>query len=232
MDQNDIAVPYFLHTFTSRNPYDTSYPPSQRGHMNAEANSSQKKWEARYAAPDYQPDASPEPFLVEQCDHTHSGRALCLAAGGGRNAVYLAERGWEVTAVDISARGLTWCRELAERQKVKLTILQTDLLAFDMGEERYDLITSFYYYQPELFPRIKNALCPGGQFILQTFSSDQIRFGGGPRNPAHLVEPNALLHAFSDFRIRRYEDVVGERSIRGKTQPAALVRLLAEKESP
>jgi SAM-dependent methyltransferase len=197
--------------------------------MNAGENSSREKWEARYAAPDYQPDTGPEPFLVEKCGRPHSGRALCLAAGGGRNAVYLAEQGWEVTAVDISARGLAWCRELAAHRGVQLTTLQTDLLSFDMGEERYDLITSFYYYQPELFPRVKDALCPGGQFILQTFSIDQIGFGGGPRNPAHLVEPNALLRSFADFRIRYYEDVVSERLVRDERQPAALVRLLAEK---
>jgi len=198
--------------------------------MNARENSSGEKWEARYAAPDFQPDADPEPFLDEKCGQTHPGRALCLAAGSGRNAVYLAERGWEVTAVDISASGVAWCRELAVRREVQLTALQTDLLDYDMGKECYDLITSFYYYQPELFPRVRDALRPGGQFILQTFSIDQIGLDGGPRNPAHLVEPNALLHAFADFRIRHYEDVIGEHSIRGERQPAALVRLLAEKE--
>jgi tellurite methyltransferase len=198
--------------------------------MSAEESSPREKWETRYAASDYQPDTDPQPFLVEKCGHTHPGRALCLAAGGGRNAVYLAERGWEVTAVDISTRGLAWCRELAACQKVRLNTLQADLLDFDMSEECYDLITSFYYYQPELFPRVKDALRPGGQFILETFSIDQIRCDGGPRNPAHLVAPNALLRSFADFRIRHYEDVVGERSVRGECQPAALVRLLAEKE--
>lgn len=198
--------------------------------MNVEESSPGAKWEARYAAPDYQPDTDPEPFLVEKCGQMDPGRALCLAAGSGRNAVYLAERGWEVTAVDISARGLAWCRELVAHREVRLTIVQADLLNFDMGEENYDLITSFYYYQPELFPRVKGALRVGGQFILQTFSIDQGRFGGGPRNPAHLVEPNALLRAFDDFRVRHYEDVVSERLVRGGRQPAALVRLLAEKK--
>ena len=67
---------------------------------------SMQKWDARYGAHDYVTPTEPVPFLVEKCADLVPGRALCLAAGSGRNAVFLASIGFEVTAVDISGVGL------------------------------------------------------------------------------------------------------------------------------
>ena len=114
------------------------------------------------------------------------------------------------------------CRNLARERGVEVEAVEADLLNFDMGAEQYDLITKFYYYQPELFPAIKTALKPGGFFIFQTFSTDQLNFDQGPRNPAHLVEPNALLPVFADFRLRFYQDAV-------VAEDEAAVRLIAQK---
>lgn len=184
--------------------------------------SSREKWDQRYGDPDYVPNKDPIPFLSEKIGILGKGRALCLAAGAGRNAVYLAERGFEVVAVDISSEGLRWCGELAREKGVEVDTVGSDLLEYDMGSKEYDLITMFYYYQPELFPAIKTALKPGGVFIFQTFSIDQLEFERGPRDPAHLVKPNELLPAFADFRLRLYED----RLVGGDE---AAVRLIAEK---
>ena len=179
------------------------------------------KWEARYGAEDYAPDQEPVPFLCERVDTLPVGRALCLAAGSGRNAVFLAERGFAVTAVDISARGLAWCRALAERRGVEVTTVEADLLSWDFGEGEYDLVTDFYYYEQALFPAIGRSLKPGGHFVFQTFSVDQALRSTGPRNRAFMVESHELLAAFAGWRIRYFED--------GVVEDQAVVRIVAQK---
>ena len=179
------------------------------------------KWEARYGAEDFSPDEEPVPFLRERISTLPPGKALCLAAGCCRNAVFLAARGFAVKAVDISSRGLAWGHVLAQKRGVEIETVAADLLDVDLGAEEYDLITDFYYYEPALFPAISRALKPGGHFVFQTFSVDQAELPTGPSNRAFMVEPDALLAVCTDWRIRYFEDlVVGDE---------ALVRLVAEK---
>ncbi len=180
------------------------------------------KWETRYGAEGYVPDEEPVPFLREHIETLSPGKALCLAAGSGRNAVFLAERGFAVTAVDISRRGLAWCTALAAKRGVEITAVEADLLSWDLGEGRYDLVTDFYYYEPALFPVIGRALKPGGHFVFQTFSVDQALRPTGPSNKSFMVEPNQLLAAFADWRLRYFEDAIAEEQ--------AVVRLIAQKQ--
>ncbi|MFT5086145.1 MAG: tellurite methyltransferase [Candidatus Latescibacterota bacterium] len=184
--------------------------------------SARRKWQARYSSADYEPHTEAEPLLREGAAQWKKGEALCLAAGAGRNAVFLAECGFAVTAVDISEHGLERCRQLANERGVEVGTVEADLLDWDMGVERYDLIVDFYYYEPLLFARVKRALRPGGLFVFQTFSTSQADLATGPSNRKFLVPPNRLLADFSDLRVRYYEDaLVGSE---------ALVRFVAEKE--
>ncbi len=196
-------------------------------------NSSAERWDARYGkAESFVYGSEPVRFLKEQMPTLarRKGRALCLAAGEGRNAVYLAQQGFKVVAVDISAVGLEKCRALAQRRGVEVETVTADLTTFDLGIEGYDLITDFYYHQPDLLPKILAALKPGGFFILQNFSVDQPATGRfGPKNPAYLAKPNELLLAFSDYRIRHYEDTVVELNEGMHRGPGAVVRLVVEK---
>lgn len=182
---------------------------------------SRDKWQVRYGAADYAPAKKPVSFLRQMVPRLRRGTALCLAAGTGRNAVYLAEQGFEVTAVDIAPKGLEWCRWLADERGVQIKTVEADLQSFDLGQEKWDLVTMVFYLQPELFPAIKAAVRPGGFFLFQTFSVDQLAKGRGPRNPAHLVRPGQMLAAFGDWRVRYYED--------GEVEGEAVVRLLVEK---
>ena len=116
---------------------------------------SQYKWDARYRESGYEPNPDPLPHLAEVAAAMEPGRAMCLACGTGRNAVYLAERGFDVTGVDVSPRGLELCGELAVQRGVTLTLVEADLPEFAIEEEGFDLITSLYYYEPLLFPRIR-----------------------------------------------------------------------------
>ena len=180
-----------------------------------------EKWDARYSADDYEPSEEPVCFLRERVGDLGNGRALCLATGTGRNAVFLAECGFAVTAVDISPRGLQWARALAQRRGVEIETVAADLLSYDLGTAAYDLITNFYFYEPRLFPAISRALKPGGCFVFQTFSIDQAELPSGPSNRAFLVEQGDLLVAFADWRMRYFEDTI--------VDDQAIVRLIAER---
>ena len=192
-----------------------------------------ERWNERYGkAQSFVYGSEPVAFLVDQVGSLaqRQGTALCLAAGEGRNAVYLAQQGFDVVAVDISAVGLEKCRALARQRGVAVETVTADLTTYDLGVERYDLITDFYYHQPDLFPKVMAALKPGGLFILQNFSIDQPATGRfGPRNPAFLARPNELLRTFDGYRIRHYEDTVVELDEGMHRGPGAVVRLVVEK---
>ncbi|MBT7863595.1 MAG: methyltransferase domain-containing protein [Gemmatimonadetes bacterium] len=187
-------------------------------------------WNRRYEREMYVYGKEPVDFLPLVIDRLPRGRALVLAAGEGRNAVYLAQQGFDVTAVDVSSTGLQKCLTLAAERQVSVQTIVADLDTFDLGTERWDLITNFYYHDSALYERIMAALTPGGFFALQNFALDQLtthRFG--PRSPDWLVSPNALTKAFADWRIRHYEDRIVELNEGMHRGPGAIVRLLVEK---
>ena len=135
-------------------------------------------------------------------------RALDLACGAGRHAVYLAQAGFSVAAVDFSAEGLASANRLAESRAVSIETLALDLEAdgADLGEPKYDLAAVFFYLHRPLFPQIARCLRPGGLLIYKTYSVDQLRYPGRPRHRMHMLEPNELLEVFSEFRVLRYEE--------------------------
>ncbi len=140
-------------------------------------------------------------------------KALELACGAGRNAVYLAERGWEVTACDISLEGLRAAQALAQKRGVRLQLFCQDLETAQLPAERFDLILCFFYLQRELFPQIRTALRPGGFLVYKTYTTEQLRFPGRPRHPLHLLRPQELLGAFRDFRVLAYQEIVKDRGV-------------------
>ncbi len=186
-----------------------------------------EKWDGRYGAAAYEPDKSPVPLLTEVVEAIPPGRALCLAAGCGRNAVYLAQCGFEVTAVDISSRGLERCKELAEDLGVRVDTVVADLLSYDLAVEAFDLITDFYYYEPELFSPVREAVRPGGYFLFQTFSIHHAGRGWGPQRARHLAPPPLVLEAFQHWRIRLFGDLDIVHADGDRTE--SVVRLLAQK---
>ena len=134
------------------------------------------------------------------------GRALDVAAGAGRNSVYLAARGLSVVAVDRSRAGLERGKALARDNCVRIHWVQADLENFVLPPSSFDVITCFYYRDPALYPRWGTALRPGGLIFYETYTRDQSRFGCGPRNPAHLLEPGELLDAFRALDVVFYHE--------------------------
>ena len=192
-----------------------------------------EQWDKRFGVERYLYGTEPVAFLKDNIDRLPKGKALLLASGEGRNAVWLAEQGYDVTAQDASAVGLQKARDLAEARGVTIATEVGDLQAgYEMGESEYDLITDFYYHAPEMFPAVMRALKPGGMFILQNFSIDQPdtnRFG--PKNPDYLVKPNELLTLFDGYRILHYEDTVVDLDEGMHQGAGAVVRLIVVKEA-
>lgn len=190
-----------------------------------------EQWDKRFDRTMYLYGTEPVEFLRSRIDSLPKGKALCLAAGEGRNAVYLAEQGFDVTAMDASPKGLEKASALASRRGVSVRTEVGDLQhGYEMGVAKYDLITDFYYHDTNILTDVMRALKPGGMFILQNFSIKQLetnRFG--PKNPDYLVEPNELLTKFPGHRIIFYEDTVVELDEGMHQGPGAVVRMIVVK---
>jgi SAM-dependent methyltransferase len=197
-----------------------------------ESISAKDRWNQRYAGEAYVYGKAPSSFLKNRIETLRKGRALVLAMGEGRNAVYLAENGYAVTGVDISEVAIEKCRHLAEERGVEVRTVVADLAEYDMGREEYDLITNFYFLDRSLFPKVIDALKPGGFFVFEQFSVDHLKYGKfGPRNRKYLVEPNELLGLFRSMRILYYEDTAVELDEGMHRGAAAVIRLIARKPS-
>ena len=195
-----------------------------------ESMAQKEKWNQRYDHEQYIYGKEPTAFLKQKIDMLQKGKALVLAMGEGRNAVYLAQRGFDTTGVDISEVAIEKCKQLAMERRVEVNTVVVDLATYDMGKNQYDLITDFYFYDRSLFPNVIAALKPGGMFILEQFSIDHLKYGKfGPRNPDYLVKPNELLDIFKSTRILYYEDTVVELDEGMHKGTAAIIRLIAQK---
>jgi len=113
----------------------------------------------------------PDPFFVSAYEKhvdqsfRNAGRALDLAAGLGRHTLWLAERAWQVTAVDVSAVAIGKLGQAAGQLNVKINLFAIDAADYDFEPARFDLIVLFYHLDRNLFPKIVSALKPGGLFI-------------------------------------------------------------------
>ena len=165
------------------------------------------EWDARFRAGDHS-GPTPDPFLVSVADCLDllpaGATALDLACGAGRHAMWLAQRGFRVTAVDFSAEALS--RTQAQYAAIECRRLDLESPTLDLGREAYDLICGFFFLHRPLFPRLREALRPGGLIVYKTYTTDQLRYPGRPRHPMHLLEPNELLRLLEGFRVLRHEE--------------------------
>jgi len=185
------------------------------------------EWDARYKSGDHS-DEVPDPFLLASKPFFEVLRpeaaALDIACGAGRHAVWLAEQGFHVTALDFSLAALAKARNLAERRHVTVDLGQADLESscVSVGRAAYDLICGFFFLDRPLFPKLIEALKPGGLVIYKTYSVDQLRYPGRPRHPMYLLEHNELLKLFAAFRILQYEE---------RWQPSGTAAIVAQKQT-
>jgi len=167
----------------------------------------QIRWDRQHAETQTDRDAAPflRAIFESQRWDVPPGRALDIACGSGRHALFLAERGFQVTAVDISAVALAHGAERARKKSLSISWQQADLENCSLEAAAYDLIVNIDYLQRSLLPVIKAALKVGGLVIFETYLIDQ-QAVGHPRNPNYLLQHNELLESFRDFRVLYYRE--------------------------
>lgn len=176
------------------------------------------EWDRRHAEGSNS-SLTPDPFFVSAYEQfvaanfKYVGRALDIAGGVGRHAVYLAERGWLVTLMDISDVALKQARRHAEERDVHILAEQIDLTEAQLPASAFDLILGFFYLERSLLPQIADALRPGGILIYKTYTREQLKMVGGPTHPMHLLEPNELQGAFSQLRILHYVETIEDKAV-------------------
>ena len=165
------------------------------------------RWDRQYLGSDGREE--PAAFLKEILEAGHweiaPGRALDIACGTGRNALFLAEKGFTVTAVDISRVGLELGARRAKERSFLISWQQADLESFQLPHAAFDLIVNINFLQRSLMPQIKSALMTGGHVIFETYLIDQQAIGH-PKNPNYLLAHNELLEHFRDFHVLHYQE--------------------------
>jgi SAM-dependent methyltransferase len=186
----------------------------------------QTRWDRQYAlsAGADQPSSFLRRILDSDAWDIPRGLVLDVAAGTGRNAIFLAERGFRVVAIDISSIALDEARRRAEKKSLAISWQQADLEQIELPQAAYDLIVNFNYLQRSLFPQIRKALKINGRLIFETYLIDQQAIGH-PKNPAYLLNHNELLEQFRDFRILCYR----EGKYTDAEQPAFRAGIFAQK---
>jgi len=155
-------------------------------------------WNERYSEPGFAYGTAPNEFLLSVVDRIPKGKILSLAEGEGRNAVYLASLGYEVTGVDGSTVGLRKAQELAKQRKVTITTIHADLGEFMISPGQWDGIIAIYCHLPSairipLHQAAVKGLKPGGVFVLEAFSKEQLAYGtGGPQSLDMLMSLDEL----------------------------------------
>ena len=143
-------------------------------------------------------------FVEQHCRDLPPGRAIDLAAGEGRNAIWLAERGWDSTAVDYSSIAIDKARQIAERRNVSISTAVADLAGYVPTPGGYDLVVIAYLQlvDAELTPilhKAAEAVAPGGKLVLVSHDLSNLESGyGGPQHPAVLTTPDQVVTAIGD----------------------------------
>jgi len=151
-----------------------------------------EEWNRRYEEKELVWTARPNRFLVAEVADLPPGRALDLACGEGRNAVWLAERGWQVTGVDFSDVAVAKAHRFAAARGVEVELLVADLVGYEPARDAYDLVIVFYLHVPAaergpIVRRAAAAVAPGGTFLLVGHDLRNLEAGhGGPKDPTVL----------------------------------------------
>lgn len=165
------------------------------------ADQDRERWNRKYREPRGENDPSEIVRLFSRMAPVK--RAMDIAAGEGRNALYLAEQGFQVDAVDISDVAM----DRLKGRHPRLTALRRDLDTYQIPAGRYGLIANIRYLNRRLFPAIIEGLVPGGVLIFETYL---IEAEGEDAGPIHcrdyLLRENELLHSFLRMRIIHYSE--------------------------
>jgi len=176
-----------------------------------------KFWDERYDRNDYVYGTEANDFLKQtilQIGLRSKAKVLCLAEGEGRNAVFLAEKGAEVTAVDYSAVALQKAKRLSAQKNVHVETLKLDLIDEQLPDYGYDVIIMIFCHLPylarrKIYNQVKERLKPGGYLILEGYTTDQLmRNTGGPKDSDLMFSSSELANAFDGFSIHLNHEII------------------------
>ncbi len=183
-------------------------------------------WDERFETGQYPRDPEPSALLERYVDVIPDGRALDVAAGSGRNAVFLADRGYRVDALDKSKSGLKITRERAVDRNVsgRLNCIQSDIPSYEFPADAYDLITISFYRAIDRFPDIKAALTDGGFLFVEHHLRTTDVVQTGPSGDRYRFASNELLYSMLDLTVLQYTERTETRS---DGRDASVARILA-----
>lgn len=180
-------------------------------------NNERENWNERYRSGS-RASMEPDSLLVRAYDEfiqplfPRGGSALDIAGGAGRHALWLAQREWRVSLVDVSDVGVANARKNAAAFKDRIDFRVEDLRTYK-ATKRYDLVVVFYYLERSVFPELIKCLRTGGLLIYKTYTREQQRFKAGPSHPMHLLNANELLRAFKNLRVLHYQETLRDRGV-------------------
>jgi SAM-dependent methyltransferase len=171
------------------------------------AEEDRRRWDSIFNRGTYVYGKQPAPFVRESIDKLPLGRALDIAMGEGRNAVYLAKKGFLVDAVDISDVGIRKAKRLARENHVVLTTINADLNTYQIRPDFYEVIINIDFLLRPLVAQIKRGLKRGGVVVFQNHTEDQLKNPGGAQIPKdYLLKKGELKELFKDFEIISYQE--------------------------
>jgi len=175
----------------------------------------------------------PNLFLAQAIQGVRPGNALDVSMGQGRNSVFLAQQGWEVTGFDVADEGLSIARRDAQKAGVTIKAVLSGYQDFDFGKSQWDLVAMIYAFFPirtdSYVKKLIDSIKPGGVIIFEHFLSV------APSDPKEATEmigiptQNELLKTFGNFHVNRYEEVREIPDWTGSDKQAPIVRMFAKK---
>jgi SAM-dependent methyltransferase len=179
---------------------------------------SKTQWDARYARPTFVFGKSPVPFLSENYQYIpFESSVLDMGMGEGRNAVFLAQKGYKVTGIDISSVAVKKSYLLAHEFGVKIKGVVASLKEYKIPPNSFDAIICFYYVDRSLVEKMKSWLKPGGVLIYEAFTvkeKEKNRKKGSTDSDPQYLKQQELLRLFPGMRVLKYEEPLHEKEFR------------------
>jgi len=193
-------------------------------------------WDDRYSQQEYAYGKLPNDFLRDNIHYLRKGTSLCLADGEGRNSVFLAEQSHQVTSIDSSAPGIQKAKQLAQEKQVDIHAEVADLEHYVITENAWDNIVSIFCHLPvelrrKVHQSVVQGLKPGGIFLLEAYTPEQIGLGTGGPAVAEMTMSLELLSA----ELKGLEFIYAQEKQRNVTEGmyhtgvGAVVQLIARK---
>ncbi len=196
----------------------------------------QKLWNDRYGGGKFIFGKEPNEYFKSKIDNLATGNIYLPGDGEGRNGVYAADKGWNVTSVDFSKVALERAKEFASERDVKLTFQFINLITEDLPQNKYDVVgISFLHFNGKnkgiVYRKLAETLKVGGYLILECFSTEQIKLNsGGPRKKDSLYTVEELKSYFQGFEFLETEDIkINLSEGDGHQGDAYVVRMFARK---